>query len=347
MAGIWHGLPQAPITTNGLPLSVWTGSKMLVFARGPLTPPWSTNVAAAYNTATSSWRRLTPPPGDKGNYQGRYFAVWTGKEMLVWGPLTHLAFNPLTNRWRSLPASPLDGRGPPGIVVWSGREMIGWGGGCCGDAFSDGAAFNPATGTWRKLASAPIGGQQSPVGAWTGRRLIVFGGRDADGNPVGGAAYDPTNDSWRRIAPLPAPRSGANAVWDGREVLVVGGTGASRGGRAPTLARVAFAYDPATNRWRRLPAMESGRTGAAAVWTGRRLLLWGGQSALTGENVMPSHGLGYDPAANRWSPLPQAPLLGRVEPTAVWTGHTLFVWGGAASDGRSYSDGAAFKPATP
>jgi hypothetical protein len=347
VAGIWGGLPQAPIATNGQPLSVWTGSKMLVFARGPLTPPWSTNVAAAYNTATSSWRRLAPPPGEKGNFEGSYSAAWTGKEMLVWGPFTLLGFNPVTNHWRTLPPSPLAGRGGAGIVVWSGREMIGWGGGCCGDAFSDGAAYNPAANTWRKLAAAPIGGQQRPVGAWTGSELVVFGGRDADGKRVGGAAYSPATDSWHRIAPQPALRGGANAVWDGGEVLVVGGTGAPRGGRAPKLAPVGLAYNPATNRWRRLPPMESGRLGAAVVWTGRRLLVWGGQSALTGEAVFPAHGLAYDPKANRWSPLPPAPVLGRVNPAVVWTGRSMFVWGGATSVGISVADGAVFRPATP
>jgi len=139
--------------------------------------------------------------------------------------------------------------------------------------------------------------------------------------------YDPATDTWRRIAPLPAPRGGANAVWDGHEILVVGGAA----GRSA--ARVGFAYNPATNRWRRLPAMESGRIGAAAVWTGSRLLLWGGTTK-PGSSTVPRHGLAYDPGTNRWSALPQAPLAGRAEPAAVWTGHSLIVWGGGTkSDG--------------
>lgn len=296
VTGVWRRLPQAPIAVNGRPLSVWAGDKLIVFGRGPLTSPWSTNVAAAYDTATNSWRRLTPPPGDKGNYEGRYFAVWTGTELLVWGPTIRDAFNPATNRWRKLSPSPLgsDFRGPAGIVVWTGREMIGWGGGCCGDAWSNGAAYNPGRNSWRKLAPAPIGGRQSPVGTLTRRELVIFSGRDANGAPVGGAVYNPVTDRWRRIARLPVPRSGANAVWDGREVLVVGGVGTSRGGKPPVPAPGGFAYNPATNRWRRLPAMESGHSGAAAVWSGKRLLPWGGQSALTGEDLIPPHGLAYD-----------------------------------------------------
>jgi hypothetical protein len=303
----------------------------------------SVNVAAAYDPRSNTWRRL--PQGGRAGTFPPYRSVWTGKEMLVWGQGTRAAFNPRTNRWRRLPGSPLltihDGHG---LVVWTGRDLIGWGGGCCGDAFSDGVAYSPATNRWRALAPTPLAGSQRPIGAWTGRELIIFvGGLDPNGKAwparlARAAAYNPRTDTWRRIAPLPSPRDGANAVWDGREVLVVGGTGL----RPPALARVGFAYDPAANRWRRLPAMDSGRIGAAAVWTGTRLLLWGG-TTLAGSLVPPPHGLAYDPRTNRWSPLPKAPLRGRLEPTAVWTGRSLIVWGG--TEPRGIRDGAVFTPA--
>jgi len=348
VAGTWRVLPPAPIPAPDLRLSVWTGKKMLVFGRvetrGPLGEILkSGNVAAAYDPSANTWRRLARPLAAPG-YPGRWSAVWTGKEMLVWGDVNQ-AFDPATNHWRRLPRSP---GGAGGIVVWTGRELISWGGGCCGDAVSDGAAYNPATNSWRKLASAPIGGQQTPVGAWTGRELIIFPGRDADGKPVGGAAYNPATDGWRRLASLPEPPQGANAVWDGREVLVAGGTREGHG-----LSAVGFAYNPTTNGWRRVP-MESDRTGAAAVWTGRWLLVWGGQT-FPGATLPARHGLSYDPIANRWSPLPRAPLPGRADPTAVWTGHELIVWGGATSrcrlngpcQSRFLADGAAFTPTVP
>src|SRR5947209_3841024 len=246
---------------------------------------------------------------------------------------------PLAGSWRRLPSSPLlsihDGYG---IVVWTGREMIGWGGGCCGDAFSDGVAYNPATNRWRALAPTPLAGGYA-LGAWTGRELILFvGNLNPDtGKPwptrlARAAAYNPATDKWRRIAPLPAPRGGASAVWDGHEILVVGGAA----GRVA--ARTGFGYNPTTNRWRRLPPMDSGRLGAAAVWTGSRLLLWGGTTG-PGSSAVPRHGLAYDPRTNSWSPLPQAPLPGRLQPTAVWTGRSMITWGGGTK-----TDGATFTP---
>jgi len=352
LAGSWQSLPPAPVALQTNLASVWTGTEMLIYGVKGVAADGNflhaSNALMAYNPASRTWRRLPSPTG-RAQYLTRHPAAWTGKEMLVW---PDRAFNPSTNRWRQLPKSPASGGG---LVVWTGRELLGWGGGCCGDAFSDGAAYNPATNSWRKLATSPLAPSQSPVGAWDGKELIVLVG---DVGPDGkrwpahfarAAAYDPTTDAWRRIAPLPEPRGGATVTWDGHELLVVGGAGAPRGGNPAPLSTTGFAYNPFTNRWRSLPAMESGRAASAVAWTGKTLLLWGGsQTAGAGKPVVPPHGLAYDPVQNRWSPLPRAPLLGRLDPTAVWTGAQLIVWGGSKPGlyaAAAFYDGAAFTPA--
>jgi N-acetylneuraminic acid mutarotase len=342
--GSWTMLPAAPVAVDsGSLASAWTGKQLLVFGRATKRDPTgavllATNVAAAYDPVARSWHRLSPP-APTGSFMG-YSASWTGRELLVWGEGTRLAFDPKTNRWRELPHPPSRIHDGAGLVVWSGRELIGWGGGCCGDAFSDGAAYNPATNSWRRLRGAPLAGSQHPLGAWTGRELLVFvGSLDPDGKPwparlARAAAYNPKTDSWRRIEPLPRPRPDGNAVWDGRELLVVGG------------GRATLAYNPRTNRWRRLSPMPSGRVGATAVWTGKRLLLVGGRVSVGDSAVFARLPLAYDPARDRWSTLPAAPLAGRVSPAAAWTGRRLIVWGGGTGRPpyRDYTDGAAFKP---
>jgi hypothetical protein len=355
--GTWQRLPAAPIAPGSSAVGAWTGSRLLVFARAHPMPPWSVNVAASFSPATGTWRRLAPLHGPKGNFEGTYRAVWTGRAVLVSGPADFQAFDPATGRWRRLAAAHAGGAG--GLVVWSGHELIDWGGGCCGDASSGGSAYDPATTSWRTLAASPLAPSQRPAGAWTGRELIVVvGGLDPDGRPyparlARAAAYDPATDSWRRIAPQPADRNGATAVWDGHEMLLIGGTGAPVAGGQPGLARVGFAYDPATDRWRRLAPMAAGRRGAAMAWTGRRLLVWGGSRTVAGLPVTPSRGLAYDPQADRWSQLPGAPLLGRLDPVAVWTGRSLIVWGGERQNRpvdtgtRLFTDGAIFTPAAP
>ena len=326
--GAWRDLASAPIETDfNYRTSVWTGKEMLVFGRKQQTAldrngnryaTSRSDVAAAYEPRSNTWRRLEPLRGSTG-FMG-LASAWTGKEMIVWGEGTREAFNPRTNVWRRLPESRLlsvhDGFG---AVVWTGRELIGWGGGCCGDAFSDGVAYRPATNTWRALARAPLPGAQRPLAAWTGREMVVVAGAKA-------AAYDPAKNVWRRLPRVPA-RRGAAAVWDGREVLVVGET------------RNGFAYSPAGNTWRRLPAVPAGRAGSVAVWAGHRLYLLGGRRG----------GAAYEPATNRWATLPRAPLPAGLDPTAVWTGRSLLVWGGVPTKvwGKYASAGAAFAPVRP
>ena len=144
---------------------------------------------------------------------------------------------------------------------------------------------------------------------------------------------------------MPAPRRDASIVWDGTEVLVVGGFGA--GGVHATLYASGLAYRATTNRWRNLPPMEKARALHVAVWTGHRMLLWGGETRVGGKFVAPPHGLAFDPVTGRWSALRPSPLRGRNLPQVVWTGTRMIVWGGwsIGNGGHPYSDGAAYRPA--
>ncbi len=342
--GSWHRISAAPIAPEDA-TSVWTGKQVVVFGRDQRTAldahgqPYSigsVNVAASYNPATGRWRSLSPPKGP--TYSPGPLAAWTGKEVLVWGPFDYRAYNPSSNHWRTLPPAPT----ARGFALWTGKELIGWGGGCCGDAFTDGSAYNPATNRWQRLPRSPLAGSQNPLAVWTGREVIVLVGsvNPASGKPwptrlARAAAYDPVSNRWHRIAPLPVPLAGAAGAWDGRELLVA-------------QDRTAFAYDPATNRWRRLASPVAGRSGAVAVWTGGRLVLVGGRTGSTASSVPATRALAYDPRADRWSVLPRAPLPAKLAPTAVWTGRQLVVWGHVATAtwGHDRTAGAAFTPAS-
>ncbi len=344
LAGIWRRLPTAPSPApSALTVSVWTGRQMVIFGRAYPKPPLGIDVAAAYSPTSNTWRRLTPLTGPAGNFQGEYHAVWTGKEMLVLGPDDFQAYDPGSNRWRR-PATPPVAVDGAGLVVWTGKELIDWGGGCCGDAFATGWKFNPITNRWRKLPSYPLAPSQSPSGVWTGHELIVLvGGLDPDGKPYPPslariAAYNPVTNAWHRLAPPPAPRFNAEHVWDGHEMLVIGGVGASKGGKPGSPAKLGFAYDPNSDHWRQLAPMPAGRTNFPAEWTGKQLLIWGGST--------PPSGLAFDPTANRWSALSPAPLIGRASLTAVWTGRSMILWGDAILNQqyKVFNEGASFTP---
>src|SRR3954453_6903434 len=242
----WHSLPPAPITPDfDARTSVWTGKQMIVFGRDEQTATDSRgqtyatgrlNVAATYDPHTKTWRKLSPPTQTSGFMQ--LDSVWSGREMLVWGQGTRLAYDPAKDTWRRLPSSPLlrvrDGFG---AVVWTGTEMLGWGGGCCGDAFSDGVAYNPATNRWRALPKAPLAGDRHPVGIWTGKRYIVVSGRAA-------AAYDPARSSWQRIAA--APRRPVPPAWSRSRVFLT------------PHPRHVLSYHLAEEPWQNLPVLPRG-----------------------------------------------------------------------------------------
>jgi len=312
----WRAIADAPKSVAAGRTVVWTGTEMIVAGVNPGpdgTYIHPTKLAEAYNPATDTWRTLAQPPATWSLCPRD--AVWTGKEMLVWG-CDLLAYDPAANAWRRLPNPPTR----HGIVAWTGRELIGWGGGCCGDVSDDGSAYNPVTNTWRKLAPAPVSGQQSPIGAWTGRELVVLNGHGPEGDRVGGAAYNPTKDSWRRIPSRRGIRA-LRAVYDGNEIYAIGGKGV-------------LGFNPSNNAWRELPRAALGD--GAAAWTGNRLIVSGSATNA------------YDPPRDLWTTFDSSPLGSRDDAAVAWTGHELIVWGGfvpAASGSPKYlADGAAFSP---
>lgn len=86
-------------------------------------------------------------------------------------------------------------------------------------------------------------------------------------------------------------------------------------------------YDPVANSW---SAVEpTGAPGArfwhSTVWTGSKMLVWGGIR----NNTYLNDGGTFDPALNSWTATPTvgAPTA-RYQSTAGWTGSQMFVWGG-------------------
>jgi hypothetical protein len=343
--GTWRLLPRAPSSRVSLTESVWTGTEMLLFGQVG-AGPGNTILGAGYNPATGRWRTLRPaPPIDV--YEGNIRAVWTGSRVVVNGAGFNAAYDPAANSWRSLPGDAGSAGSGYSVFVWTGQVVLGWGGGCCGAVFAGGAQYDPASDVWRPLPPAPLSGRHA-VGAWTGKELVLAGGNGGRGELFrDAAAYNPVTRTWRRLPSLPAARSYATATWTGSELLLVGGWGPPTSATGDvTMYPAGLAYSPATNRWRTLPAADSGRVDHVAAWTGRTLLVWGGRTLREGTWTTPRHGLAYDPSTNRWSALPTAPLRGRSDANAVWTGSQMIVWGGGSVGdlGTALTDGAAYTP---
>jgi N-acetylneuraminic acid mutarotase len=76
-----------------------------------------------------------------------------------------------------------------------------------------------------------------------------------------------------------------------------------------------------------------------AVWTGSRMIVWGGYSG----SAYLNDGGQYDPVANAWTATATSGApSGRVYHTAVWTGSKMIVWGG--NNGPYLNDGGQYDP---
>lgn len=232
--------------------------------------------------------------------------------------------------WHSV--RPPDGQGGRSghSAVWTGSQVLLWGGKPDG---APGLAFDPAADDWKPLGvNQPNAPQWTDdhLAVWTGKYMIIWGGE-----PTNGEAYDPAADSWRLLpsSGAPAPRVGAVGAWadDADTFYVWGGqiglTGEDLGdGRgwvpdAGAWNQMGLLGEPPTPRW-----------GAVAVWTGLRILVWGGMATL----VSPPTTVGgqYEPYSASWTAMATD---GQPPPsddyTGVWTGTELIVWGGMNAGG--------------
>jgi len=99
------------------------------------------------------------------------------------------------------------------------------------------------------------------------------------------------------------------------------------------------------------------RTGHLALWTGSKMLIWGGCGGIYSQSVLGEEadatcgltllndGATYDPNLDLWTAMSttNAPA-GRVNTVSAWTGTKLIVWGGRDSS-NYFTDGAIFDPA--
>lgn len=238
--------------------------------------------------------------------------VWTGEEMIVWGGtlsggegLSGLGsrYRPDSDEWVAVPSFNAPAARTGHTAVWTGQEMVVFGGFAGGAYLNSGARFSPASQTWTATttAGAPAG-RDGHVMVWTGARVLVWGGRNSTGLLADGALYDPATDSWTPLGQSGAPtaRFGAAAVWTGDSLLLWGGRGQT--GELNSGARLLFSAADQPVAWETLPVdgAPTARTGHTAVWTGRYLIIWGGQS-----NGLPlGDGARFDPSAGIWQPLP-------------------------------------------
>jgi N-acetylneuraminic acid mutarotase len=162
--------------------------------------------------------------------------------------------------------------------------------------------------------------------------MIVWGGNFGYNFFNTGGIYDPQTNTWTPTSTVNAPigRSNTTAIWTGSKMIVWGGWIWSSSNY--TIYNTGGIYDPQTNTWTPTSTVNapSERSGHIAVWTGSKMIVWGGNNTTSGP--LDTGGI-YDPQTNTWTPTStvNAPDE-RAYHTAVWTGSKMIVWGGRGTN---------------
>ncbi len=289
------------------------------------------------NGSTSS-----QPSGRSG-----HSVLWTGQEMVVWGGTIGSGlysaqggtYRTDVDTWAAVSTVGAPSARSGHSAIWTGSKMMVWGG-FSGTSYLDtGGQFSIANQTWNTLPTvgAPAT-RESHVAVWTGSRMVIWGGRNFTGMLADGALFDPISNLWETFSlpSTPAARSGATGIWANDTLLVWGGNGETgflnTGSKLICTGGVPSSWLPIS-----LQNAPSARSGHSAVWTGSKLIVWGG----TGDFGLLGDGATYNPATDTWTPLSgnNAPTA-RTSHTAVWTGSEMIVLGGETSAGATATGGA-------
>jgi hypothetical protein len=324
--------------------AIWTGAEMIVWG-GTDYHGSHFNTGGKYFPSTDSW--FSTPIGAStpvGRYE--HTAVWTGKEMVIWGGGTFASdgwtafntggrFDPTIDLW-----SPTSiGSNVPlsryfHSAVWSGMEMIVWGG-IRDDGFTylnSGGRYNPSTDSWMATSTGDNvpSMRRGNAAVWTGTEMIIWGGQlsgSAHYSNTGGR-YNPLSDSWLPTSTngyVPSGRFYPTAVWTGLEMVIWGGNSDSN----PYYLNSGGRYNPLSNSWVSTSTegnVPSGRAVATAIWTGSDMIIWGGNYYTKVLNT----GALYSPKTDSWVPTSSGTGVAsaRSGHSAVWTGNVMIVWGG-------------------
>jgi N-acetylneuraminic acid mutarotase len=288
--------------------------------------------------------------------RNEHTAVWSGREVLFWGGgvYSHMGtrdcyntggmYNPAAKTWVPITSVEAPTARDQHSAVWTGEEMLIWGGVRDGAFLDDGGRYVVKERAWRSMYSPGPSRRAAHTAVWTGSEMLVWGGKSASGMLATGGRYNPLENRWQAIATQEAPsaRFRHTAIWTGKEMIVWGGASSPD---AAILLDSGAAYSPQANSWRTLNSTgaPTPRSAHSAVWTGTRMLIWGGWNDV-------GHGINtggiYDPASDTWTPMTTSLSVSRRGGhQAVWTGTEMLICSGAVNGTTWVSDAWRYDPA--
>lgn len=190
-------------------------------------------------------------------------------------------YDPEADRWRELPPMKL-ARGGAGAAVIGGKLYVAGGAPqtfgvtLSGRPYGALEIYDFEEESWESGAEMPVP-RHHTVATALGGRLYVAGGRpglnDNNSPPTDEfSRYDPRTDSWERLPPLPLAAGFMGITAAAGKVVIAGGENQfhwENGGGWATPS--AWAFDPDTDRWQRLPDLGIERRGMGAATVGGRI----------------------------------------------------------------------------
>ena len=308
-----------------------------------------------HSLSGDSWSSIDATNGPNGSYGQA--SVWDGSSMIIWGGLigtenyirTGATYNLATASWSEITPINVPSARSSHSAVCSDSELIVWSGLGSNGLLSSGGRYRISDRSWNPMSivNAPSA-RYGNSALWTGARMLIWGGRNNNGILSDGANYDPMSDTWTTLSNnnAPAARYLSTAILAGDKVLIWGGKGINgalsngavipMSGGVPLPEFLGGGYIPIATT-----GSPSPRASHTAVWTGDRMIIWGGVSS---QRQLYSDGFMFDPVGNSWTSISSvnAPSARELH-AAVWTGSEMVIIAGRGGAG-ALSDAYAYDP---
>lgn len=351
------------ITSSGAPSArymhagIWTGAEMFIW--GGYNGSSLFKTGGLYDPMTDSWS--TTNSADAPTARRNFTAILDGSDIYIWGGYDGAATNTgsiydvNTNSWTAMSTGtgtpPTNRYNHSALIEPLGRMYVFNGKNNSG-VLNTVYAYYPNLDDWsdENVSNPPSARQLQSCNflSSTGTNyFVIWGGQDGSNDPLGdGQRYQYAYFNWYSIATtnVPSGRFYHSSVTDSVEnrMLVWGGYAEKSTSPFYEYTDTGGIYRMGYSNWQTITTTgaPTGRMRHSAVWTGKEMIVWGGDD----EYSVYSTGGRYNPDTDTWvntnnssTDRPSA----RTKHTAVWTDVFMIVWGGddlssALGDGAIY-----------
>ena len=332
----WRRLPAAPLSPRFKATAVTTRGHLLIWGGTRRQGARAEADGAAYDLQRDRWTPI--PRGPLPGLRARDIrALPTDDGMFVWSSdgadAAAALYDPRTRHWRELRTPRLDPEHPIVLTAVDGN-VIAWGRATIASRGPLALVFTTSPDWWSTLAVPPF--VPDPGQTLAGGRGMAVSWSDR--GP--GVMFDALVNRWVAITgpPRPAAVGYPSQVWTGERLFVWHGVA------QPESRRRTLVWEP-TSPWQEIPEAPVPLANRMSVlWSGwlreqQQVLIWGGV-----RDEVTNAGALYDPALQLWEAMPEAPIAGRSDHAAVFTGDRMLVLGGAGERGAPLRNAAAYLP---